>query len=126
MAKKTKFIKEGGPVEVIPVMEGLMNCGYTIDIFAPNADEPYRSQSGNIENVKTLILEPAATIEQNTRVSCVFKYRAGNNALVGTPFKLKLSAHQDGIELELCDEINGVLPKVVTEDQLMLRLVIKL
>lgn len=118
----TKFKHNGGKVSVFPIMDGGMNCGYTINAFAPGSTSPFKTVSGTKASPNPLVFEDAGLIAEKTVVQVTFQFRAGNDALINSPYTIGLMAKQNGVELIQKATKTGVLPKLVKTSQLSLKL----
>ena len=119
----TKFNHNGGPISIFPRMQGGMNCGYSISAFLVGSSTPFNTISGTIDNPLPLVFDDAGLVPEKTIVMGTFQFRAGNGALVNSPYTLGLIARQEGNDLKDESTEEGQLPELVTVTQVSLILI---
>lgn len=112
-----KYNRQGGKVSIVPIMDGLMNCGYSLDAYIIGSDYAFQHAEGTKEKIKALVFEDASAIPEKTMVKATFHLRAGNDAVVGTDYRIGSKATQNGMDLKDEAVKSGLLPKEVIERQ---------
>ncbi len=128
----TKYNNKGGSVSILPIMDGGMNCGYSIDAYVVPSTQPFLSVSGTKDHPKPLVFHDASLIPEKTVVMATFHFRAGTQALVGTPYTIGIHGKQDDHDLKersiregrLTEEVKVSQTSTILISETMLQLLI--
>lgn len=118
-----KFHENGGSLSIFPIMEGGMNCGYTMGAYLHGSYTPFKTISGSKTNPVPLIFEDSSLIPENTVIIASFQFRAGNGVLVNSPYTIGLHGKQDGNDLQSKVTKEGSLPEKVKTSQVSATLI---